>query len=1029
MFFRNLAFDSPWYLLLLTAVPLIWIGSFKSLAGLGRVRRLMALSLRTAVYVLLVLSLANTQYRRALEKMTVIYLLDQSDSIPVAQREAMVEYVTEAVRRHRDDSRRDRAAVIVFGRDANIEVHPVDDDLPLAGRLDSLFDLRVDATNLAGAMKLAQATFPEDSARRIVVITDGNENLGDARMMAQLLAEHGIGVDVVPVPLAARSEIAVERIVLPSDIRKGQPFEARVVVNNLTPPSSQDARAVRGVLQLTRRMGQTTETLDEAEVELPPGKRVFRFQHKVDQPDFYEYRATFVPDNPHEDHITRNNRATAFTHVGGQGHVLLIEDFQHRDATGQGQFHTLVQRLRTMDIQDTVQFTDELFTNLAELQRYDTVILANVPRSSGSDADSLVNFSNRQVEMLVRNTQEMGCGLIMMGGPNSFGAGGWSNSELEKAMPVNFQIHNAKVQAVGALVMVMHASEMAQGNFWQKEIGREALKTLGPQDYCGVIHWVGREEWLWGQPIGLTKVGQDRNKMISRLSRMTPGDMPEFDPSMKMAAAAFSAIPEAAVKHMIIISDGDPGDPRQSTIASLVKAGAKVSTVAVGTHGAPASTPLQKIARQTGGKFYLVTDPRALPRIYQREARRVARPLVREKTVQPQIRTRHEMLQGIDAPPPPITGFVLTTIKENPLVEVQLVSPEPADERNATILASWHYGLGRAVALTTDAGGQWATQWTGWEGYDKLFTQMVRWSMRPSGDTGNFTVAHELKDGKVRVIITALDKDDEFLNFLDMSASVVQPDMKSSVVPIQQIAPGRYLGEFDSETPGSYFLTVHSGAGRRTIRSGVNVPYSSEYRDRHMNQALLETLVSLQPVGGSSGKTITGPLVKGQMDELLQTNTFRHDLAKAISSDYIWPLLLLVAGCIFFADVFVRRVAISLEWIGPLWNGLRDAVLRKEVELPADERLARLRSRKDEVGEKIEQRRAAIRFEPAPDNHAKTDVAIEGAIADQRDQSQSPPSAGQAVPEDVEEEDYTARLLKAKKQVWEDKKRGKGQSP
>ncbi len=51
--------------------------------------------------------------------------------------------------------------------------------------------------------------------------------------------------------------------------------------------------------------------------------------------------------------------------------------------------------------------------------------------------------------MLVRNTEELGCGLVMLGGPNSFGAGGWANTELEKAMPVDFQIKSTKVVPVG----------------------------------------------------------------------------------------------------------------------------------------------------------------------------------------------------------------------------------------------------------------------------------------------------------------------------------------------------------------------------------------------------------------------------------------------------------------------------------------------------------------------------------------------------------------------------------------------------
>ena len=93
--------ESPGYLFLLLFVPLIWWFSFRSLSGLGRYRRMFALLLRTAVVVLLVMALANVQLRRTMDKMTVIFLLDQSASIPLEQRQAMVDYVRAAVEHHR----------------------------------------------------------------------------------------------------------------------------------------------------------------------------------------------------------------------------------------------------------------------------------------------------------------------------------------------------------------------------------------------------------------------------------------------------------------------------------------------------------------------------------------------------------------------------------------------------------------------------------------------------------------------------------------------------------------------------------------------------------------------------------------------------------------------------------------------------------------------------------------------------------------------------------------------------------------
>ena len=132
--------------------------------------------------------------------------------------------------------------------------------------------------------------------------------------------------------------------------------------------------------------------------------------------------------------------------------------------------------------------------------------------------------------------------------------------------------------------MLMHASELAQGNYWQKVIAQEALKSLGPHDYCGVMHWDGAEKWLWSHPNGLVRVGEKRDLMIARLDQMTPGDMPDFDSTMILAAKSFARLNnEVAVKHMIIISDGDPVPASRGVLQRLIADKVTVSTVAVGT--------------------------------------------------------------------------------------------------------------------------------------------------------------------------------------------------------------------------------------------------------------------------------------------------------------------------------------------------------------------------------------------------------------------------------------------------------------
>lgn len=984
----------------------------------------MALLLRAGVFTLIVLALAELQYRKENDRLTVIYLLDQSLSIPDAQRESMIRFVNGSIREHREDAKEDRAGVIVFGRDAEVELPPVDFNYEMS-RIESQLDRQY--TNLESALERAMSLFPYDSAKRVVIVTDGNENLGNALRQARSMAEAGVSIDVLPVPIAPQAEISVDKVALPPDARRNQPFQMRVVLDHQQAPGGSDKPA-RGTLKIVRKSGDREETISESPVELPPGKRVLSLTETIDRPDFYTYEARFVPANGATDGSSRNNSATAFTHVRGKGQVLLIEDWEHP-----GEFDLLVDRLRTEGLEVTLRPSNQLFGSLAELQRFDTVVLANVPKSSGFggnapgevDTSNIDGFSDSQIEMLVRNTEELGCGLLMIGGDRTFGVGNWTDTELEKAMPVDFRIKAAKVTPVGALALIMHASEIPKGNYWQKVIAREAIKTLGSRDYCGLIQWNGNDQWLWGQTSGgMIPVGPNRNQMMARVDRLTVGDMPQFDPGMKKVAGAFKRLknPTPAVKHCIIISDGDPSPPTPATMQAFISQKVKITTVAVGGHGPPGHQTMQKIASQTGGKYYVVNNANALPRIYQKEARRVAQPLVRELAppTAPQMVMDHEMLAGIPQEGlPPISGYVQTSVKDSSLVEVIMRSPIPPNPKNSTILASWTYGLGRTAVFTSDAGHRWANEWTGWEQYDRFFSQLVRWSMRPTGDTAGFNVATETKDGKTRVIVDALDKNDEFINARAMSGTAVTPGLESVPVAFEQVAPGRYVGEFDSEQAGSYLLVVNPGGGQGIIRTGVNVGYSDEFRDRETNRPLLQSIAELQPQEGEPGRLIDAEAgvelpAAGELPEsLLAVNPYRRDMPPAIASQDIWPLLVLIGSCVFFADVFVRRVQVGFEWLAPAMTWVNEKVLRRTPQQQQPETMSRLQSRKRQMREEQTERTASARFDAS-------DVAVKESSLDEQPRSAGPqPTAGGGLDqqEETREESYTERLLKAKQRA------------
>jgi hypothetical protein len=153
------------------------------------------------------------------------------------------------------------------------------------------------------------------------------------------------------------------------------------------------------------------------------------------------------------------------------------------------------------------------------------------------------------------------------------------------------------------------------------------------------------------------------------------------------------------------------------------------------------------------------------------------------------------------------------------------------------------------------------------------------------------------------------------------------------------------------------------------------------------------------------------------IDPLLETNHFRHDLPKGRSSQDIWHYVVLVGGCLFFFDVFFRRVQVSFAWVPRLAGRARDRLLGRETEEVEPETIERLRSRKEAVGSEIDKLRAGTRFEPS--DRAATDAVLEDEAGE------APRPAGQkpSLVADQEEESYTERLLRAKEKAWKERRR------
>jgi len=228
---------------------------------------------------------------------------------------------------------------------------------------------------------------------------------------------------------------------------------------------------------------------------------------------------------------------------------------------------------------------------------------------------------------------------------------------------------------------------------------------------------------------------------------------------------------------------------------------------------------------------------------------------------------------------------------------------------------------------------------------------------------------------------------------------------------------------------GSYLLAINPGKGpdgkqQAPLLTGVNVPYSAEFRNLETNKALIETLAKFTPKGGQPGVEMPefSPN-KAAIDHLIgAVDTFRRTLPKAMSSKDIWPIILLIAAGVFLVDVAIRRITIHFYWVMPAvayaWNRL----MQRPLEPVRTEAMERLRSKKAAVTSQLDERRASARFEPQVDADAGParelgevlqDATSGSSNAPQQSSLQPPPTAAAGPEQDT----YTERLMAAKKKA------------
>jgi uncharacterized membrane protein len=587
----------------------------------------------------------------------------------------------------------------------------------------------------------------------------------------------------------------------------------------------------------------------------------------------------------------------------------------------------LVVALKASERTVQVRMAYEFPRDPLSLLPYDLIVFPNVP------ADM---FDAVQLQALRDAIYHQGTGFAMLGGENSFGPGGYHRSIVEETLPVTMDTTQKKVLPKGALAIILHTCEFAEGNTWAKRIAKEAIRVLGAQDEVALLdfEWGGGNNGMnWVFP--LTPAGQ-YEKMAIAINKAQPGDMPAFEPGMVMALNALKAS-DASVKHTIVISDGDPSPPTPATVQGFSDAKISVSMIAINPHGGNDISIMQAISQQTGGRYYFPQDPSQLPSIFIKEAKTLKRSMLQNRVFTPLVEFPSPILKGLDTVPQ-LRGYVLTTVKPRANL-IMRAPPVPGEEGDQIdpVLATWRFGLGTTAAWTSDLARNWGVNWVDWEKYNAFVKQLAQEISRVE-QKSDLHLRSFASGGQGVITVEDYAKED---TFLDLAARISSPRGETTTVPLKQVAPRRYQATFPLSGRGRYQVmaagTGTAGGKERNEQAlgGFSVPYSAEYLRFRSDPILLKQIAER-----TGGRLLT----EADVDLFHPARIARE------SSRPVFDWILFALCCLVPLDVGIRRVQLD-----------RDVLLgwfRSRTAEASGETMGALLQRKQLVKEQIDEQRA-----------------------------------------------------------------------
>lgn len=880
--------NNPFFFLLLSIIPIILIISRYTDVEAARWRKIGTLFLRLGAVLCLILALVGLQQIDQEDILSVVFLLDVSDSVPIIQQSAGIEQINTVLNELKPT---DIFSVILFAEGAVVRVlnRIKSEQSYLTEEILSGAEIDRTATNLAGAIQLGLSlpTAQQRGQKQLVVLSDGVQNVGEAVALLDLVRASEIEVFTLPLASERAHEVWVRSLETPSQVRIGEAFSVRAIVETTTDIEAQVRLYRNGI------------PVDEPRViTLKQGKQSIAFRQQIFEEAVYRYRIELALNTPTDDN-PENNMGYGVTRVYGTPHILYIEG-------DIGQVDTLKTSLEMNSVTVAVRPPSEFPTDLTTLQNSDAIILSNVA------ADELSDSQMKLIESYVR---DLGKGLVVIGGNRAFGKGGYHDTPLEQVLPLEMTPRQKKESL--ALILVVDASgSMANYVGPDQKIQlalegvRASIRALDDEDHVGVIGFAAKIKMDYPPTT-------EHENILTEVGKLRPGSGTKMYLALERAYERLQTV-DAKQKHILLLSDGKSEGDFIPLVKRMTADKMTLSTIAIGD----ADRALMKAIAEAGsGGHRDVRNISELPKIMADEVRQTQKYTVQEP-FQPIINDgNYPMLAGIDRVPQ-LYGYIAASEKE--LAQVYIRSHE-----DHPILAGWNYGFGRSIAFTSDVKPGWGAAWIEWENFGKFWGQVVNWVLPSADGAADFDLTVTHQNGRGEVLINTVNTVPTHGIVFDVR--ITRPNTESEAVELHHVTPTQYSGEFAVRERGSYLVTVRKnrdGQVENTAYKNLAVAYPTEFAEFQTNRQLLTELArQTNGIFEPSPKQIAQH--RGKAIEYLKP---------------LWPGLLVMSIILFVLEMILRRLSVASGYLTELKMQLES--FRSGEIKAASPALSRLRQKK-----------------------------------------------------------------------------------